>query len=118
MEKFQIRKCQKYTIWESTEVATIDPEKFRNLSIPFEGETEEDFINYISDIAYDVYEILDELDGDTAKELDKMFDYLEWTEYSNSAYKFEDSWFEIGEADEGYTKTGGFNSRFDTLNEY
>jgi hypothetical protein len=36
------------------------------------------------------------------------------TEYSNSAWKYADIWFEIGEANEEYRKTGGFDARHDT----
>ena len=38
----------------------------------------------------------------------------EWTEYSNSAYKGEDSWLEGGEVNEEFTKTGGFDARYTT----
>lgn len=40
----------------------------------------------------------------------------EWTVYSNSTWKFEDSWFESGKANEEYRKVGGFESNFTTDN--
>ena len=39
---YQIRKCERVTICYCSEVANLDPEKFKNISIPFEGESEED----------------------------------------------------------------------------
>lgn len=104
---YQIRKCERYTSWQCSEVATLDPEKFKTLSIPFEGETEEDFLNYISENTWDFEEIWDELDEETQDQLNSILD-PSWTEYSNSAYKFEDSWHESGKIDETWTKTGGF----------
>ena len=104
---YQIRKCERYTSWQCSEVATLDPEKFKTLSIPFEGETEEEFLNYISENTWEFDEIWDELDEETQNQLSSILD-PSWTEYSNSAYKFEDSWHELGKGDETWTKTGGF----------
>jgi len=112
---YQIRRAQKYTVWTATKVANVDPEKFRNLSEPYEGESEEDFVNYLESIDY--YDIYDELDEQTRNELDNLYDGAEWEEYSNSAWDGEESWHEIGEEDEDYRKTGGFNARFDTMSD-
>jgi len=45
---YQIRLVEEKTIVQSSEVVTLDPQKFRNLSIPFEGEDEADFLKYIN----------------------------------------------------------------------
>jgi hypothetical protein len=58
---YQIRKCQTWTVTSKTQTATLDPEKFRNLSTPYEGDSEEDFVNYVSGLYLDdIYEELDE----------------------------------------------------------
>ena len=113
---YQIRKCERYTSWQCSEVATLDPEKFKTLSIPFEGETEEEFLNYISENTWEFDEIWDELDEETQNQLSSILD-PSWTEYSNSAYKFEDSWNESGKVDENWTRTGGFEVIHTTDNE-
>ena len=59
---YQIRKCERYTSCSSSEAANLDPEKFKKLSVPFEGETEEDFLNYISQNQYELEEIYEEID--------------------------------------------------------
>jgi hypothetical protein len=41
---YQIRKCQTYSVTSKTQTATLNPEKFRNLSTPYEGESEEEFV--------------------------------------------------------------------------
>ena len=114
---YQIRKCERYTSYLSSEVASLDPEKFRNLSVPFDGGTEEDFLNYISQNQYELEEIYEEIDEETMMELQKIWS-PEWTEYSNSAWKFEDSWHELGKVDETWTKTGGFETIHSTDTSY
>jgi hypothetical protein len=114
---YQIRKCERYTSWQTTEVANLDPEKFRTLSIPFEGETEEEFLDYIESNRYELEEIYEEFDEETLSELGKIWE-PEWSEYSNSAWKYEDSWHESGRADETWTKTGGFESYHTTDRGY
>ncbi len=111
---YQIRKCERIISWQMTEVANIDPEKFRNISEPFQGETEQDFINYLDSIYLD--DIYEELDEETLNEISKIYE-PEWTEYSNSTWKGEDSWLESGRVDEEFTKTGGFEVKFDTTRD-
>ena len=114
---YQIRKCERYTSCLATEVANLDPDIFKTLSVPFDGETEEEFLNYIESNRYELEEIYEEFDEETISELNKIWE-PEWTEYSNSAWKFEDSWHESGRVDETWTKTGGFEPNHTTDNEY
>ena len=113
---YQIRKCQTYSVTSKTKTAVLDPEKFRNLSIPYEGDSEEDFVNYISELYID--DIYDELDEETLSELDKFHDNVEWEEWYNSAWDGEESWFDIGEENEEYRRTGGFEVRHTTTTNY
>ncbi len=111
---YQIRKCQTYSVTSKTQTANLDPEKFRNISTPYEGDCEEDFVNYISELYLgDIYE---ELDEETISELDKFFDNVEWEEWYNSAWDGEESWFDIGEENEEFRRTGGFEVRHTTGN--
>jgi hypothetical protein len=115
--KYQIRKCVTYTIIEGSEVVDLDPKDFKNLEDnPYTGETEQDFVNYISEFIstcqYDGFP--SDLKDSVADELEKLGENIKYTEYSNSAHKGEDSWFELGKVDESYRRTGGFDSRFDT----
>lgn len=61
----------------------------------------------------DIYE---ELDEETISELDKFFDNVEWEEWYNSAWDGEESWFDIGEENPEYRRTGGFEVRHTTGN--
>lgn len=116
--KYQIRKCEEITIWQSTEVIDLNPEDFRGLDDnPYTGSSEQDFLkyiaNFINNCRWDGFPL--DLDSDVCDELNKLIDDVEWTEYANSAEKGENSWLEIGEKNDAYRKAGGFDSRFNTL---
>ena len=110
---YQIRKCQEIVTYLSSPISTVDPEKFRNLSTPYSGNSEQEFLEYLNDL--DIDDIYDELDEDTAIELSSFYNPEEWEEYYNSTNKGENSWFEIGESNEEWRKTGGFEARHSTL---
>ena len=105
----QIRKCERVTVYNTTEVANLNPEDFKNISFPFEGESDEEFLSYLDENRYELEEIWEEFSEETLNELNKLWE-PEWTEYSNSAWKGEESWLEGGEVNEEYTKTGGFEA--------
>jgi hypothetical protein len=109
----QIRKCERVTVYNTTEVADLNPEDFKNISFPFEGESDEEFLSYLNENRYELEEIWEEFSEETLSELNKLWE-PEWTEYSNSAWKGEDSWLEGGEVNEEYTKTGGFDAKYTT----
>jgi hypothetical protein len=113
----KIRKCERVVVFNATDVANLNPNDFRNLSVPFEGESDEEFLAYLEDNKWELEDIYEEIDQDVLNELSKLWE-PEWTEYSNSAWDGEDSWLESGEEDESYRKTGGFEvlnstARFD-----
>ena len=109
----QIRKCERVTSYNTTEVADLNPEDFKNISFPFEGESDEEFLSYLDENRYELEEIWEEFSEETLSELNKLWE-PEWTEYSNSAWKGEESWLEGGEVNEEYTKTGGFDTKYTT----
>lgn len=111
----QIRKCERVTVYNTTEVANLNPDDFRNLSIPFEGETDEEFLSYLEENKWELEENYEEISEEVLNELNKLWE-PEWTEYSNSAWNGEDSWLESGEVNENWTKTGGFEILHSTDN--
>lgn len=119
---YTLRKCEKYTNWEATDAVQLDPEDFRNIhEFPYEGETEEDFVNYIQELYNeDWYDICDQLEEegktDVADAIASLFEG-DLEIYSSTTDSYANEWFDIGEVDESYRKYGGFNSRFSTLSE-
>lgn len=119
-EKIYIRKCEKYTIWEATEPFEVDVEKLRQCEPPYEGETPEDLITYLTE---NIWENWDEtfIDDDHNKQIygeDELYRLTMEEEYdaevySDSRTKFGDSWYELGQPNEEYRKTGRFQSMAD-----
>lgn len=107
---YQIRKVESYTILRHTETAYLDPEKFRQFG--YNGDSEEEFLNFISEL--DIDDIYEDLDKETLDELVSIKEDYNYTEYYNSAWDDENSWFEIGEENKEYSKYGGFDARHTT----
>lgn len=107
--KYQVRKCEKYTCFLAGPVAHLDPEDFKNHeSNPYTGNSEEEFLQYISNFNTDDVEGLSE---ESIEALGALGYDAELEEYSNTAQNFCDNWYEIGEENKEYRKTGGFAVR-------
>jgi hypothetical protein len=112
--KYHIRKVEKVTIWEATEVIELNPKSFKKLeSNPYTGSTEEDFLNYINSLKYDLPQELEDIDYEAYDKLTQLFDgEMKQTVYTSSAEHSEESWLQIGKVDPKYTKQGGFNCSY------
>lgn len=120
---YTLRRVERYTNWEATKPVQLNPEAFRLLTVvdPYEGESEEDFVNYIDRLYqedwYEIYDELEELDYiDTADALASMFEG-DMEIYSSTTDKYSQEWFDIGEEDETYRKMGGFNVKHSTIED-
>lgn len=102
---YTIRKTETFTVYEASEPVQIDPEKFRNLSKPYNGNTESEFIGYLA--SFFPYDIPEDLDEDTKEILVKLDEGIT-IEYANSLEKGSNQNLQIGEVDLSYTKSGGF----------
>jgi len=49
MDKVYVRQAERYTVWEATEPVEVNVEKLRKCEPPFEGENEQDLLEYLSD---------------------------------------------------------------------
>jgi len=107
---YQIRKVETYTVLQHTETANLDPEKFREIG--YQGNSEEEFLNFVENLEFD--EVYDQLDEDTRNELSKIKEDYSWTEFYNSAWDGENSWFELGHNNPEWRKTGGFETTHTT----
>jgi hypothetical protein len=110
--KYQIRKRENVTVYLASAVATLDDKAFKKLKEnPYTGNSEEEFLKYISEL--NMWDLPDDLKEDQVEELEKLHpDHIEMEEFANSAEKGENSWFESGEVDEKYRRYGGFNTNF------
>jgi len=103
--KLNIRKCTKATVFYQSEIAEIDTDDFKNHEDnPFEGETEEEFLEYLKNFDFDSTYGLSE---ESIEEIRKIFEpTLE--EYYTTTSDWEESWMESGEIEPTARKTGGF----------
>jgi|TARA_R110000803_G_scaffold61444_4_gene121278 hypothetical protein len=111
-EKIYIRKCESYTLWEASEPIEVDVEKLRKCEPPYEGETNEDLLNYISE---NVWNNDDWYDNETNVEVygeDEAYrlsmEESDMKCYSDSRNKGCENWLDIGVPNEEYRKMGSF----------
>lgn len=96
----KFRRCRKYTSYESGKVVDLNPDSFRNLSIAYTGESDEDFLHYLEENLSNFEEISAEIDGETFQKLMEIYQpELEsgYVEYYNSLMDEEESWIESGD---------------------
>ena len=119
-EKIYLRKVERYTVWEASQPIEVDVEKLRQCDPPYEGDSHEELITYLSENVFNNY---DWADNDTNKKVygeDESYeltmdDSPEMKVYSDTREKYADDWIEIGVPNEEYRKTGRFESFADTM---
>lgn len=123
MEPVKMRTRTSYRVTDVTPIVTLNPEDFRNCTIPFEGDTEESFFSYITNIeSYEwedfIYENEDILPEETKNALWGMYVEHEWTTMFDSRTKSEEIITELGDENEEYRKYNGFEMRLSNDSEY
>ena len=118
-EKIYVRKVERYTIWEASAPIEIDVEALRQCEPPYEGDSPEELLEYLSDNVYHNYEWSEEngdnyVDADAAYDL-TMEECYDMEVYSDTREKYEDSWLEVGTPNEEYRKVGRFESVADNM---
>jgi hypothetical protein len=116
--KLDFRTRTSYTITQVGKPCTLNSEDFKNAVPPYEGDTEEDFWNYINDNLSD-WEA-EEYIGDNEDILsEELLDTLETTfvDYPtdvmfDSRNKSDEITMDAGELDKEYTKWNGFNIKY------
>lgn len=110
-EKLYVRKCERYTIWEASQPIEVDVEKLRKCEPPFEGETEQDLLEYLQDNVYNEYEWAEEnadiYGEDEAYEL-TMEDCYDMEVYSDTREKYAQEWLDVGVPNDEWRKMGKF----------
>jgi hypothetical protein len=108
---YQVRKIERYTVLRHTDTVNLDPDKFRILG--YDGDNEQDFLVFIENL--DFSEINDVLDQETLKKLSLIKENFNWTEFYNTTWDSDDSWFESGIEDINESQRSGyFETRYTT----
>ena len=111
MEKIYVRKCERYTVWEASQPIEVNIEKLKQCEPPFEGETEQDLLEYLRDNVYRNYDWAsdnEDVYGEEAYDLtfDECYDM---EVYDDSRNKYSQEWMDVGLPDAEYRRVGGFN---------
>ena len=119
--KLDFRTRTTYTITQVSEKPiTLDSGEFRFAIPSFEGETEEEFWDYITDNLsnWEAEEYIEANEGILSDELlDSLYDtFVEYPtkEMFDSRTKSDEVIIDGGDIDEEYTKYAGFNARYNT----
>lgn len=111
MENVYVREVERYTVWEATKPIEVNVEKLRQCEPPFEGETEEDLLEYLTDNVWNNYDWAVEngkiYGEDEAYDL-TFDDAYDKEVYSDSRDKYEQSWLDVGVPNDEYRKMGRF----------
>ena len=122
MEKVYVRKCERYTIWEASEPIEVNVEKLRKCEPPFEGENEQDLLEYLKDTVWNDEEFYSnetniEVYGEDAVYELSMEDCYDMEVYSDTREKYEQTWIDVGVPNEEYRKMGGFEVKATNVDE-
>lgn len=113
-EKVYVRQCERYTVWEATKPVEVNVEKLRKCEPPFEGENEQDLLEYLSDNVWNNEDWADEnaetYGADEAYEL-TLIEAYDSEPYSDTRDKYDQSWIDVGVPNEEYRKMGMFEVR-------
>ena len=120
MENVYVRAVERYTIWEATEPIKVNVEKLRKCEPPFEGETEEDLLEYLTDNVWnnedwieenqEVYGVTDSIELTFVEAYDKEV-------YSDTREKYEQSWLDVGVPNDEWRKMGRFEVKATNVDE-
>jgi len=112
-EKIYVRKVETWTISSASEPIEVNVEALRNCEPPYEGDSPEDLVNYLTENVWGEYEFYEnetniEVYGeDTVYDLVMEECYVE-NEFFDSRTKGEDTNIQVGVPNEEYTRYGGF----------
>ena len=116
--KLDFRARTSFTLTNVTKPITLNSDDFRKVEPPFEGETEAEFYEYISETLSN-WEAEDFIETNKEHFSEEMKDAMYWTfveyptiEMFDSRYKSDEVLIDGGKIDEEYTKYGGFNPQY------
>lgn len=122
-EKIYVRKVESWTISSASEPIEVNVEALRKCEPPYEGDSEQELVNYLQNNVWNEYEFYEnktnkEVYGEEALyNLGMEESYVE-NEFFDSRNKGADESIQVGVPDEEWTKQGGFQPLAYGENEY
>ena len=112
-EKIYVRKVETWTISSASEPIEVNVEALRNCEPPYEGDSPEDLVNYLTENVWGEYEFYENETNIEVYGEDAVYDlvmeecYVE-NEFFDSRTKGEEANIQVGVPNEEYTRYGGF----------
>jgi len=112
-EKIYVRKVETWTISSASEPIEVNVEALRNCEPPYEGDSPEDLVEYLTENVWGEYEFYENETNIEVYGEDAVYDlvmeecYVE-NEFFDSRTKGEDTNIQVGIPNEEYTRYGGF----------
>lgn len=117
-EKVYVRFCESYRIAQASEPIEVDVESLRKCTPAYEGNTAEELLEYLEEIHGD-YDWFEENKGNFDDEDDAytlIFDDCpEMEVFDDSREKSAETWLEVGETNEEYSRYGNWKMEATTL---
>ena len=118
-EKIYVRKCERYTIWEASQPIEVNVEKLRNCEPPYEGDSPEELLSYLTDNVWNNYDWAttnEQVYGETESYDLTLEEIYDMEVYSDTRNKFAEEWLDVGVPNEEYRKMGGFEVKSTNVN--
>ena len=112
-EKIYVRKIETWTISSASEPIEVNIEALRNCEPPYEGDSPEDLVEYLTENVWNNYEFYENETNIEVYGEDAVYDlvmeecYVE-NEFFDSRTKGEEANIQVGIPNEEYTRYGGF----------
>jgi len=112
-EKIYVRKIETWTISAASDPIEVNVEALRKCEPPYEGDSEQELVNYLQNNVWNEYEFYDNEHNKEVYGEDEIYDlgmeetYTE-NEFFDSRNKGADESLQVGVPNEEWTKTGGF----------
>jgi hypothetical protein len=112
-EKIYVRKVETWAISSASEPIEVNVEALRNCEPPYEGDSPEDLVEYLTENVWGEYEFYENETNIEVYGEDAVYDlvmeecYVE-NEFFDSRTKGEDTNIQVGIPNEEYTRNGGF----------
>ena len=112
-EKIYVRKVETWTISSASEPIEVNVEALRKCEPPYEGDSPEDLVEYLTENVWGEYEFYENETNIEVYGEDAVYDlvmeecYVE-NEFFDSRTKGEDTNIQVGIPNEEYTRYGGF----------
>ena len=111
MKKVYVRAVERYTVWEATQPIEVNVEKLRQCEPPFEGENEQDLLEYLNDNVWNNEDWADEnseIYGESEAFDLSFIEAYDKEVYSDTREKYAQEWLDVGVPNDEYRKMGGF----------